>query len=142
VLRGNILHPVIPLHKAAAVIEHIAAGGKMAALVDPHVPPVGFKVEVGQHIIRHIQHFHFLNVGPAQRLLAVNAGVKVIAIQILREVDQVMDAACVFAAVNDGLKLFNVALVEVRQHMGQMVQLVNAFILAQMVIQAQHITVE
>ena len=60
----------------------------------------------------------------------------------MREVDQVMDAACVFAAVNDGLKLFNVALVEVRQHMGQMVQLVNTFILAQMVIQAQHITVE
>lgn len=53
-----------------------------------------------------------------------------------------MDAARVFAAVNDGLKLFNVALVEVRQHMGQMVQLVNAFILAQMVIQAQHVTVE
>ena len=53
-----------------------------------------------------------------------------------------MDAACVFAAANDGLKLFNVALVEVRQHMGQMVQLVNTFILAQMVIQAQHITVE
>ena len=72
VLRGNILHPVIPLHKAAAVIEHIAAGGKMAALVDPHVPPVGFKVEVGQHIIRHIQHFHFLDIGPAQRLLTVD----------------------------------------------------------------------
>ena len=53
-----------------------------------------------------------------------------------------MDAACVFAAVNDGFKLFNIALVEVRQHMGQMVQLVNAFILAQMVIQAQHITVK
>ena len=114
----------------------------MAALVDPHVPPVGFKVEVGQHIIWHIQHFHFLNVGSAQRLFAVDTGVEVIAIQILREVDQVMDAACVFAAVNDGLKLFNVALVEVRQHMGQMVQLVNAFILAQMVIQAQHVTVE
>ena len=141
-LRGNILHPVIPLHKVAAVIEHIAAGGKMAALVDPHVPPVGFKVEVGQHIIRHIQHFHFLDIDPAQRLLAVNTGVEVIAIQILREVDQVMDAARVFAAVNDGLKLFNVALVEVRQHMSQMVQLVNAFILAQMVIQAQHVTVE
>ena len=141
-LRGNVLHPVIPLNKFSAVIEHIAAGCKMAAVVDPCVSPVGFKVEVGQHIIRHIQHFHFLNVGSAQRLLAVNAGVEVIAIQILREVDQVMDAACVFAAVNDGLKLFNVALVEVRQHMSQMVQLVNAFILAQMVIQAQHITVK
>ena len=46
VLRRNILHPVIPLHKFAAVIEHIAAGGKMAAVVDPCVPPVGFKVEV------------------------------------------------------------------------------------------------
>ena len=53
-----------------------------------------------------------------------------------------MDAACVFAAVNDGLELFNVALVEVRQHMSQMVQLVNAFVLAQMVIQAQHVAVE
>ena len=133
-LRGNILHSVIPLHKAAAVIEHITAGGKMAALVDPHVPPVGFKIEVGQHIIRHIQHFHFLDVGPAQRILAVDSGVEVIAIQILCKVDQVMDAARIFAAVNDGLKLFNIILVEVRQHMGQMVQLVNAFILAQMVV--------
>ena len=53
-----------------------------------------------------------------------------------------MDAARVFAAVNDSFKLFNIALVEVRQHMSQMVQLVNAFILAQMVIQAQHITVK
>ena len=46
VLRGNILHSVIPLHKAAAIIEHIAAGGEMAAVIDPCVPPVGFKVEV------------------------------------------------------------------------------------------------
>ena len=53
-----------------------------------------------------------------------------------------MDAARVFAAVNDSFKLLNIALVEIRQHMSQMVQLVNAFILAQMVIQAQHITVE
>ena len=53
-----------------------------------------------------------------------------------------MDAACVFAAVNDGFKLFNIALVEIRQHMSQMVQLINALILAQMVIQAQHVTVE
>ena len=44
----------------------------------------------------------------------------------------------VLAAVHDGLKLCQLVLVQFRQHTGQMVQLVNALILAQVFMELGH----
>ena len=54
VFGGNVLDPMLHLLEVAAAGQ-IACGGEVAALVDPHIPSVGFKIEVGQHIVRHIQ---------------------------------------------------------------------------------------
>ena len=54
VFGGNVLDAVVHLLEIAAAGQ-IARGGEVAALVDPHIPPIGFKIEVGQHIVRHIQ---------------------------------------------------------------------------------------
>lgn len=61
VFSGNVLDPVIDLLEAAAAGQ-IPARGKMAALIDPHIPPVGFKIEIGQDILRHLQQFHILHI--------------------------------------------------------------------------------
>ena len=54
VFGGNVLDAVVHLLEIAAAGQ-IARGGKVAALIDQHIPPIGFKIEVGQHIVRHIQ---------------------------------------------------------------------------------------
>lgn len=54
VFGGNVLDAVVHLLEIAAAGQ-IARGGEVAALIDPHIPPIGFKIEVGQHIVRHIQ---------------------------------------------------------------------------------------
>lgn len=45
VFGGNVLDPVVHLLEVAAAGQ-IARGGEVAALVDPHIPPIGFKIEV------------------------------------------------------------------------------------------------
>ena len=47
-----------------------------------------------------------------------------------------------FAAVNDCLKFLQIALIQLREQTGQMVELVQVFVFTQVVIQAQHIPVE
>ena len=39
VLSGDVLDPVVVLDEFAAVVQHIAAGGKVAVLVDPPSTP-------------------------------------------------------------------------------------------------------
>ena len=36
--------------------------------------------------------------------IVLNAGIKLVAIQVLRQIDEIGHAGCMFAAVNDGLK--------------------------------------
>ena len=57
------------------------------------------------------------------------------------QIDQLLDAAGVLAAVHDGLKLCQLVLVQLRQQTGQMVQFVNALILAQVFMELGHTAV-
>ena len=43
---GNVLDPVVVLNKFAAVVQYIAAWGKVAVLVEPDVPPVCLIIEI------------------------------------------------------------------------------------------------
>ena len=47
-----------------------------------------------------------------------------------------------FAAVNDRLKLFQVALIQLGKQAGQMVEFVQVLILCEIIIEPQHITVK
>ena len=67
---------------------------------------------------------------------------EVVAIQIVNEVDDVGHAGSMVALVENGLQRFQFTLIQFREQMGQMVELVQIFIFAQIVIQAQHITVK
>ena len=42
----NIVQPGIVLNEFALIVEHIAAGGKVTALVDTNIPPVCLIVDV------------------------------------------------------------------------------------------------
>ena len=46
VFGGNVLDPVVVLNKFAAVVQYIAAWGKVAVLVEPDVPPVCLIIEI------------------------------------------------------------------------------------------------
>ena len=83
-----------------------------------------------------------LNIQPPQLLVVADTGLEVEAIQILRQIDQLLDAAGIFAAVYHGLELLQIGGAHIGEQMGQMVELVEVFILAQVVIQAQHIAVK
>ena len=58
VLGGNVLDPVVVLDEFAAVVQYIAAGGKVAVLVDPHVPPICFIIEVREQVIGNVNGLH------------------------------------------------------------------------------------
>ena len=98
--------------------RHIAAGGKVAVLVDPHVPPVCFIVEVREQVIGNINSLHILHIDAAQGFIVLHTGIKLKAIQVLRKIDQVSHAGSMFAAVNDRLKLFQVALIQLGEQAG------------------------
>src|SRR5699024_10894157 len=53
VLGGDVLDPVVVLDEFPSVIQHIAAGGKMAVLVNPNITPVCLIVKIIQQMLRH-----------------------------------------------------------------------------------------
>ena len=106
----------------------------MAAFIDPHIPPIGFKIEVGQHIIRHIQQLHVLHIDAPQRFIVGHAGVQIVAVQIVNEVDDVRHAGSMVALVEYGLQRFDLVAVQLGNEVRQMVQLVQVFILGEIVV--------
>ena len=86
-LRWNVIPAGVVLNKTAVVIEHIAAGGVVAVLVDPHIPPVCLIVDIVNEMLWDLDGAEVLDVHSPQRLVIVNIGVKLKAIQILRQVD-------------------------------------------------------
>ena len=133
---------MVQLYKVIAYSGQIAAGGEVPALVQPHIPPVCLEVKIVDYIFGHLQPFHVLHINASQRFIVRYAGVEVVTIQIVNEVDDVGHAGSVVALVENGLQRFQLALIQLREQMGQMVELVQIFIFVQIVIQAQHITVK
>ena len=83
-----------------------------------------------------------LDIHPPQLLLVGDAGIELKTIQILRQIDQLFHAAGVFAAVNDRFKLLQIALIQLGEQAGQMVELVQVFIFREVVVKPQHIPVK
>ena len=104
VLVGNVLDPVIVLDKLTAIVQHIAARGKVAVLFKSNIPPVSLLVKIIQQLLWHVNGLHVLHIDAAQGFIVLNAGIKLVAIQVLRQIDKIGHAGSMFAAVNDGLK--------------------------------------
>ena len=139
---GNILSPGIVLYEAAAIVKHIASGGEVAALIDADIPPVSLIVDVVDQMLRHFHTAELQHIHTAQLLVTMDIRIELKTIQIMREVDQISHAGSMFAAVNDCLEFLQIALIHFRQQNCQIVELVQIFILAQMLMQPQHIPVE
>lgn len=131
---GNVLPPVVVFNEAAAIVQHIAAGGVMPILVEPNIPPVCLVIEIVEQVFRHIDGLHVLHIDAPQRFIVCHARIKLEAIQILRQIDQLFHAAGVFAAINDRFKLLQIALIQLGDYAGQMVELVDVLIFAQVVV--------
>ena len=106
VFSGDVLGAVVDLPEIVTHLRHIAARCKVSVFVDGNVPPVCFKVKVGFYIVRHFETFHILHIKAAQHFLIVHAGMKVVAVQVLRKVDQVLHRATMLAAVHNRLQRF------------------------------------
>ena len=83
----NILPPGIVLYEAAAIVEHIASGGEVAALIDADIPPVCLIVDLVDQMLRHFHTAELQHIHTAQLLVTMDIRIELKAIQILREVD-------------------------------------------------------
>ena len=54
VVRRNVLRPVVILLEALRDCRHISTGSEYAALVDTHIPPVCFIIEVVLNVLRYV----------------------------------------------------------------------------------------
>ena len=81
-------------------------------------------------MIGNVNSLHILHINAAQGFIVLHTGIKLVAIQVLRQIDQVSYTGSMFAAVNDRFKLFQVALIQPGEQAGQMVELVQVFIFA------------
>ena len=120
-------------------IPHIAEVGKFAALLQGDVPAVGLIVDVVPQVLRHLHGVQLLNVIPAQVVMVADVGVHIVAVQVLGQVDDLLQTAGMVADLHSRLELLVLALAHLVQLGGQVVELVQVLILAQLVIEAVHI---
>nr|DAO37335.1 MAG TPA: hypothetical protein [Caudoviricetes sp.] len=139
VLVWNIVQPGIVLNEFALIVEHIAAGGKMPVLVDTNIPPVCLVVDVINQVFRHLHGLKIQNIHTAKFFIVFYSGVKLEAVKVLGQVDQVLDGACVFPGIHDRLQLFQLVRGHFLQKVRQIIELVKAFVFPEVVIQPQYI---
>ena len=132
---------VVILAEAVPRIPHIALIRKAAVFVHRHVPAVGLIVDVILQVLRHLHDLQLLDIVPAQIVIIFNIGVNLIAVQIFRQVDDLLQAAAMVAHFHTGLKLRVFAVAHFIQLRRQIIELVQTFVFAQLVIEAVHIAV-
>ena len=132
---------VVILAEAVPRIPHIALIRKAAVFVHRHVPAVGLIVDVILQMLRHLHNVQFFDVIAAQIVIVMDVRINLIAIQILGEVDDLLQAAAMVAHFHTGLKLRVFAFAHFIQLRRQIIKLVQIFVFAQLVIEAIHIAV-
>ena len=140
-LRDAAALAIVILMEAVPGVPHIAQVGELAAFLQGDVPPVGLIVDVIAQMLRHLHGVQFLDIIPAQIVVVVDVGVDVVAVQVLRQIDKLLDAARVVADLHGCLEPLVFILAHIIQFGSQVVQLVQVCILTQQVIEAVHIAV-
>ena len=140
-LRDAAALAIVILMEAVPGIPHIAQVSELAAFLQGDVPPVGLIVDVVAQMLRHLHGVQFLDVISSQIVVVVDVGINVVAVQVLRQVDELLDAARVVADLHSRLEPLVFILAHIIQFGGQIVQLVQVGILAQQVIEAVHIAI-
>ena len=127
---------VIILAEAVPRIPHIALIRKAAVFVHRHVPAVGLIVDVVLQMLRDLHDLQLLDIVSPQIVIVCNMGIDLIAVQIFRQVDDLLQAATMVAHFHTGLKLRVFAVAHFIQLRRQIVQLVQTFVFPQLVIEA------
>ena len=140
-LRDTAVFAIVIFMEGVPGIPHIAEVGKFAALLQGDVPAVGLIVDVVPQVLRHLHGVQLLNVIPAQVVMVADVGVHIVAVQVLGQVDDLLQTAGMVADLHSRLELLVLALAHLVQLGGQVVELVQVLILAQLVIEAVHIAV-
>ena len=91
--------------EGAPGIPDIAQIGKIAAFLQGNIPPVCLIVNVIPQMLRHLHGIQFVNVIPAQVVIVLDGRVQVIAVQVVREVDDLLQAAGMVAHLHGRLEL-------------------------------------
>ena len=149
VLKGH--HPVLVGDTAALTvvilmetvtrITHIALIREGAVFLQRNVPAVGLIVDVILQMLWHLHNVQFFDVIAAQIVIVMDIGVNLIAIQILGEVDDLLQAAAMVAHFHTGLKLCVFAFAHFIQLRCQIIQLVQILIFTQLTVKTVHIAV-
>lgn len=95
VFRRNVLRPVVILLEALRDCRHIPTGSEYAALVDTHIPPVCFIIEVVLNVLRYVDGPKLVGLKTAQPFIIGNIRVKAVKVKVLRQVYQILHAPCV-----------------------------------------------
>ena len=132
---------VIILMEGFSGIPHIALIREGAVFIHCHVPAVGLIVYVVLQVLRHLHDLQLINVIAAQIVIVMDIGVNLIAIQILGEVDDLLQAAAMVAHFHTGLKLCVFAFAHFIQLRCQIIQLVQILIFTQLTVKTVHIAV-
>ena len=88
-LRDILTVSVIIFLKAALIVIHITVIGESSRVSQGNITPVCLIVDIVLQVLRHLHGSQLVNVIPAQIVVVVNAGVHIIFIQIVSQVDKV-----------------------------------------------------
>ena len=132
---------VVILMETVTRITHIALIREGAVFLQRNVPAVGLIVDVILQMLWHLHNVQFFDVIAAQIVIVMDIGVNLIAIQILGEVDDLLQAAAMVAHFHTGLKLCVFAFAHFIQLRRQIIQLVQIFIFTQLTVKTVHIAV-
>ena len=108
-LRDTAAVPVIILMEGAARIPHISKAGEVAAFIQGDIPAVCLIVDVIPQMLRHLHGVQLVDIIPAQVVVILDTWVHVVAIQVLRQVDDLLDAAGMVADLHGRLELLILA---------------------------------
>ena len=132
---------VVILMETVTRITHIALIREGAVFLQRNVPTVGLIVDVILQMLWHLHNVQFFDVIAAQIVIVMDIGVNLIAIQILGEVDDLLQAAAMVAHFHTGLKLCVFAFAHFIQLRRQIIQLVQILIFTQLAVKTVHIAV-
>ena len=83
-------------------IPHIALIGESAVFLQRHIPTIGFIVDIVLQVGGNLSDFQFLNVITPQIIIVMDIRVNIIAVQVFREVDDLLQATGIAALAAQG----------------------------------------
>ena len=115
-------------------VSDIAVVSELTIFIQRYIPPVGFIINVVFQIVRYLHGFQFIDIVSAQIVIVGDVRVHLIAVQILRQVYHILQAAAVVTYRHCRLELVIFALAHFIQLGSKIIQLVQIDVFSQLVV--------